>query len=257
MPDSHAQTATSFPRSGERGPLTLGRLLAFGVLAWMLGILLGVFGGEGQFSRASTISLLLLLGLLSFLVGLMLAVQRMRPATRHILVEAEVRDPLTGLPNERYLLLRLEEEMAWVHRHERALTLAVLDVNGLAAINEQYGRDCGDEVLRHVAAVVETTKRASDILARLTDDEFAVILPECTTEGGRAFVCRLTERMAREPARTLLNGRPSHVWVGVCAGVADMQSGHETPASLLERARADLAAAREERDHRREMWRTA
>ena len=251
------QIHASLPRSGERGPLTFGRVLAFGFLAWTMGILLAIFDEADQFSQTSIISVLLLLGILAFLVGLALILQRMRPATRHVLVEAEVRDPLTGLPNERYLLLRLEEEMARSHRDERLLTLAVLDVNGLAAINEQYGRDCGDEVLRHVAAVVQATKRTSDIVARLAEDEFGVILPECTSEGGQAFVRRLTERLAREPARTLLNNRPSHVWVGVCAGLADMQSEHETPASLLDRARADLTTAREERDHRRQMWRTA
>jgi len=254
---NRTQIHTSLPGSGERGPLTLGRLLAFGVLAWTMGVLLAIFGEEGQFSQSPAINFLVLLGFLTFLIGVALVAQRMRPATKHVLVEAEVRDPLTGLPNERYLLLRLEEEIAWAHRYERLLTLAVLDINSLAAINEQYGRDCGDEVLRHVAAVVQATKRASDILTRLADDEFAVILPECTSEGGQAFVGRLTERLAREPARTLLNNRPSHVWVGVCAGLAEVQSEHDTPASLLDRARADLVDAREERDHRRHLWRTA
>jgi len=251
------QIDTSLPRSGERGPLTFGRVMAFGALAWALGILLAIFDQADQFSRTSVISVLLLLGILAFLVGVALILQRMRPTTRHVLVEGEVRDPLTGLPNERYLLLRLEEEMARANHHERLLTLAILDINSLAAINEQYGRDCGDEVLRHVATVVQATKRTSDILARLADDEFAVILSECTSEGGQAFVRRLTERLAREPARALLNNRPSHLWVGVCAGLADMQSEHEMPASLLDRAHADLAAAQEERDRRRELWRTA
>ena len=251
------QIHTSLPGSGEGRPKIFGRLLAFGVLAWTLGILLALFDEANQFSRTSVITVLLLMGSLTFVVAVVLIVQRMRPATRDVLVEADVRDPLTGLPNERYLLLRLEEEMARSHRDERLLTLAILDVNGLAATNEQYGRDCGDEVLRHVAAVAQATKRASDIIARLADDEFGVILPECTSEGGQAFVRRLTERLAREPARTLLNNRPSHVWVGVCTGLAEMQSEHETPASLLDRARADLAGAREERDHRRQLWRTA
>ena len=254
---NRTEIRTSLPGSGERGSRVLGRLLAFGALAWTIGILLAVFGEEGQFSRSAAFNLLVLLGFLTFLVGVALISQRMRPAPKHILVEADVRDPLTGLPNERYLLLRLEEEMTRAYRYERLLTLAVLDINGLEAINEQYGRDCGDEVLRHVATVVETTKRASDILARLTDDEFAVILPECTREGGQAFVCRLEERLAREPARALLNNRPSHVWVGVCVGLGDMQSEHETPASLLDRAHADIAEAREERERRRQLWQTA
>jgi len=254
---NRTQIHTSLLGSGERKLRTFVRLLAFGALAWTLGILLAIFDEANQFSRTSGISVLLVLGVLTFLAGLALIVQRMRPETKHVLVEAEVRDPLTGLPNERYLLLRLEEELARAHRDERPLTLAVLDINGLAAINEQYGRDCGDEVLRHVTAVVQSAKRTSDILARLADDEFAVILAECTSEGGQAFVGRLTERLAREPARALLHDHSSHVWVGVCAGLADIQSEHETPASLLDRARADLARAQEERDHRRHLWQTA
>ena len=256
-PADPAQGHSSLAGSAERVPQTFGKVLAFGLLAWTMGILLAVFDQADQFSRTSIISVLLLLGILAFLVGLVLIGRRMRPVTKHVLVEADVRDPLTGLPNERYLLLRLEEEMALASRYGRLLTLAVLDINSLAAINEQYGRDCGDEVLRHVAAVAQTTKRASDILVRLADDEFAVILTECTSEGGQAFVNRLTERLAREPARTLLRNRSSHIWVGVCAGLAVLQSEHDTPASLLERARVDLVDARDERDRRRQQWRTA
>jgi diguanylate cyclase (GGDEF)-like protein len=232
-------------------------VLAFGVLAWTLGILLAVIDEAGHLARTSVINVLLLLGFMAFVVGLALALSRLRPAVTHVLTEADIRDPLTGLPNERYLALRLEEELSRAHRYERSLTLGILDVNSLEAINEEYGRNCGDEVLRHVAAVIQGTKRASDIVVRMTDDEFAIILPECASEGGQAFTRRLAERLARQPARIVLNGRPSHIWVGVCVGLADLQSEEETPASLLDRARSVLADAQEERDRRRQRWQTA
>ena len=255
---NHAQILASSSGPRAKGVLTLERVLAFGVLTWTLGIILAVFNQADQLSRTSVIGVLLLLGLLAFIAALVLIVPRVRPATtEHVLVEAAVCDPLTGLPNERYLLLRLEEEMARAHRDERPLALAVIDVNGLAVINEQHGRDSGDEVLRHVARVLESTKRASDIVARLGDDEFAVILSECTNEGAQAFVHRLTERLAKEPAGALIEGRPSHIWVGVCAGLADMWPDQEAPANFLDRARAALADDREEREHRRHLWRTA
>jgi diguanylate cyclase (GGDEF)-like protein len=222
-----------------------------------LGIILAVNDTAGQFSKASAIAILLLLGCLAFLAGLAQLARRVRPATARIVVEPDIRDPLTSLPNQRYLLVRLEEEMVRSRRGGRPLTLAILDVNSLAAVNEQYGRDCGDEVVRHVAAVAEETKRATDALARMDDDEFAIILPECGDEGGQAFVRRLTERLAREPVSALLNSRPSHVWVGVCVGLATVGSDEDTPASLLDRARADLVSSREGRDRRRQLWRTA
>lgn len=253
-----AQVPIPLPRpESDRSLSTLGRLLAFGGLAWALGFILAFVDQAGGFSLSFGVNLFLLLGFFAFLAGLAVVVVRMRPPTKQVLVEKEIRDVLTGLPNERYLMLRLEEEIARAHRHQRALTLAVLDVNGLAAINDQYGRECGDEVLRHVATIVDETKRASDILARLGDDEFAVVLPECSSEGGQAFLRRLADRLAREPAGTVLNNRPSHVWVGVCTGLSDLQSDQETATTLVERARADLNAAREERDRRRQRWRTA
>jgi diguanylate cyclase (GGDEF)-like protein len=237
--------------------LTLERVLAFGILTWTLGIVLAIFDQADQLSRSSVIGVLLLLGLFAFVAALVLFRPRVRPAAEHILVEAAISDSLTGLPNERYLLLRLEEEMTRARRDERPLALAVIDINGLAVINEQHGRDSGDEVLRHVARVAESTKRASDIVARLGDDEFAVILSECTNEGGQAFVHRLTERLAREPAAAVIDGRTSHIWVGVCAGLADLWPEQESPADFLDRARNALVDAREEREHRRQLWRTA
>ena len=194
---------------------------------------------------------------MAFLVGLGLLVRQVPPGARQVVVEDDIRDPMTGLPTERYLLPRLEEEMARAQRNERPLTLAVLDVNGLAAVNEQYCRDCGDDVVRHVATVVQETKRASDVLARLEDDEFAIILPECNGEGAQAFVRRLTERLARQPVSTLVDNRPSHIWVGICVGLATVQSEEGGSADLLARTRADLAESREERDRRRQQWRTA
>jgi len=257
VPHERTQIPAPSPERGEEGPLTVSRLLAFGVLTWTLGIMLGVIDEEGRFSRASAITVLLLLGCLAFLAGLAAVARRTRPTTKHILVEADIRDPVTGLPNERYLILRLEEEIGRVHRYERPLTLAVLDINSLSAVNEQYGRDCGDEVLRHVAAVAQETKRSSDVLVRMSDDRFAIILSECDSDGGQAFIGRLTERMAQQPARVLLNNRPSHVWVGVCVGLAGVESEKEAPESLLERACADLEHARDERDRRRQRWRAA
>jgi diguanylate cyclase (GGDEF)-like protein len=245
------------PDRSHKRSLSLGRLLAFGVLAWGLGVLLTIVDETSQFARTSAIGFLLVLGFLAFLVGLAMVVIRIRPTTKHVLVEAKLSDTLTGLPSSRYLMLRLEEEVATSHQHERPLTLAVLDVNGLGSVNEQYGRECGDEVLRHVATVVQETKRASDILVRLDGDQFAVVLPECTTEGGQAFLRRLSDRLAREPARALLNNRLSHIWVGVCTGLAEVQSKEDTSVSLLESARADLLKAREERDRRRQRWRAA
>ncbi len=248
---------TQSPEQNRRTPLTLGGLVGFGILAWVLGLILAVGDSAGQSAQATAIGLLLVMGCLALLAGLAVALSRARLVIRHVHEEHEIRDPLTGLPDERYLLLRLEEEMARARRNQRPLTLALLEVNSLAAVNEQYGRDSGDDVIRHVAAVVQGTKRASDVLVRLGGDKFAIVLAECAIEGGEAFVGRLTDCLARQPANTLLKGRPSHVWVGVCVGLTSMELDEGTPAGILDRARSDLAIAQNERDRRRQQWRTA
>jgi diguanylate cyclase (GGDEF)-like protein len=101
------------------------------------------------------------------------------------------RDPLTGFVNHRYLHERLSEEIVRAVRHREPLSVLMLDLDDFKLVNDTFGHVYGDRVLVHVAELVRSTLRASDVAARYGGDEFAVILPET----GREEAARVAERI--------------------------------------------------------------
>lgn len=91
-------------------------------------------------------------------------------------------DQLTGLYNRRSGEQRLSEEMRRAARHQRPLTVLLLDVDGLKQINDQFGHPAGDTLLKEFAERLQRAIRGSDLAVRLGGDEFMVLLPECRPE---------------------------------------------------------------------------
>jgi diguanylate cyclase (GGDEF)-like protein len=100
-------------------------------------------------------------------------------------------DGLTGLHNRRYFDEFLSREMARAERHERPLSLVLFDLDGFKAINDQHGHPGGDEVLQQFGEALLKTIRQESCLARMSGDEFAVVLPETTLAKARMFAERL------------------------------------------------------------------
>jgi len=94
------------------------------------------------------------------------------------LQQAALTDPLTGLPNRRYAMERLEQEWAATSRTQRPLSCMVVDVDQFKQLNDSYGHDSGDMVLRQVATVLRKEARAEDVICRLGGEEFLVICPD-------------------------------------------------------------------------------
>ena len=101
------------------------------------------------------------------------------------------RDPLTGFFNHRYLHERLSEEIVRAVRNRQPLSVVMLDLDDFKLVNDTFGHVYGDHVLVHVADLVRSTLRASDVAARYGGDEFALILPET----GREEAARVAERI--------------------------------------------------------------
>jgi diguanylate cyclase (GGDEF)-like protein len=141
-------------------------------------------------------------------------------------------DALTGLGNRAAFDQRLEHELARRGREGGALALILADVDGLAAINHQHGRDAGDGVLRMVAAVFRRWTRSIDGVFRIGDDEFAMVLPGA----GAGTAELLAERLAQQ----LADAHPLHVTVSV--GACEADGGNA--GSLIAAASAALAAGR-------------
>jgi diguanylate cyclase (GGDEF)-like protein len=99
-------------------------------------------------------------------------------------------DELTGLYNRRGFLAMARQQLRLGARDGRCMTLFVVDVDRLKAINDSFGHCAGDEVLRRVAAVLSSTFRRSDIVARHGGDEFVVLAVDAAQTNQRAIAAR-------------------------------------------------------------------
>lgn len=103
-------------------------------------------------------------------------------------------DDLTGLPNRRAFLRRLQDEVGRVQRYGNPLSLALIDLDGFKAVNDKLGHAAGDEVLRVVAAEILSIFRHHDLVARYGGEEFAVLLPNTHIEGALRALRKVQKR---------------------------------------------------------------
>ena len=100
-------------------------------------------------------------------------------------------DHLTGLPNRRRFERQLEREVERTLRHGRPFCLLMLDVDDFKIVNDTQGHDAGDEVLRHIAKILQEGTRGIDVAARVGGEEFAVLLTETGFDRGAEVSERL------------------------------------------------------------------
>jgi len=96
--------------------------------------------------------------------------------------EDSLTDPLTGLPNTRYMFLHLARELARADRLRTEVSLIVTDLDDFKEINDTFGHHVGDRALREVATALRNTIRPYDICVRYAGDEFIVVLSGCSRE---------------------------------------------------------------------------
>jgi diguanylate cyclase (GGDEF)-like protein len=108
------------------------------------------------------------------------------------------RDPLTGLWNRRYFEERVKEEFSRSRRAggERRFSVLVIDLNQFKDINDQYGHQAGDVLLKWVGDFLVGHLRTHDVPCRTGGDEFMVLLPDLSARDCRPVISRLRERLA-------------------------------------------------------------
>jgi diguanylate cyclase (GGDEF)-like protein len=125
-------------------------------------------------------------------------------------------DHLTGLANRREFERVMEREVALGERHDRRLSMMMIDLDNLKRINDRQGHGAGDAALRLVAQQLQRVVRASDVCARVGGDEFAVAMPETAIERAREVANRLRAAI-RQASLSSKSPDPVAVSVGVAA----------------------------------------
>lgn len=111
------------------------------------------------------------------------------------LIHITQHDSLTGIYNRRYLTELAEREIALARRHKRPLAIAMLDIDFFKTINDTYGHDIGDAVIKTVASTCAVNLRNIDHIGRIGGEEFVCILPETPTAEAMACAERLRKNI--------------------------------------------------------------
>lgn len=120
-------------------------------------------------------------------------------------IDLSRRDPLTGLLNRRGFGERLGIDSRRINRHHRPLTIAYIDVDNFKSINDTYGHAAGDAFLRGLGRQIVTRLRATDYLARMGGDEFAIALPETDQVSARIVLEEIHSDLKRFSAGKISN----------------------------------------------------
>lgn len=220
--NGHAAAAGNYNASGERleHPLTVGGQ-QLGTL-----VLVGTFDAEERMTAASLAAH---------------AAVALENARLHAIVERQALvDGLTGIANRRGCEDALVHEIARSDRLGVPFTLVVADLDDFKQINDRYGHDAGDDVLRETASVLRHTLRESDLPGRWGGEEFVLLLPGTEAEGG----AQLAERVRAALRERSFRGRDGAVFAVTCSfGVAQHRPG-EGERQLFSQADRALYAAK-------------
>lgn len=148
-------------------------------------------------------------------------------------LEAAVTDALTGLHNRRYMAGQLQSLISRANHGGESIAVLIIDLDHFKSVNDTFGHDVGDEVLREFAVRLATNVRAVDLPCRLGGEEFVVVMPGTTLEDAQRIAERIRRDISIEPFRAL-GGREA-LDVTVSIGVAASVAG-DTPETLLKRA---------------------
>jgi diguanylate cyclase (GGDEF)-like protein len=158
-------------------------------------------------------------------------------STRRSLEEQSVTDGLTGLKNRRFFDERLPEEFRRAQRYSDPVSLMMIDLDHFKQVNDRFGHQMGDVVLRDAAAVIKASVRDPDICARYGGEEFAVILPK-THLGGALTVAErvwrgLKDKVYRQEVPAVGQMAVAEVRVTASLGLAFFPSKDILSAELL------------------------
>jgi len=161
-------------------------------------------------------------------------------------IELAITDGLTGLFNRRYMETHLGTLVEQAAARDKPLTVLVIDIDYFKSINDSYGHDAGDDVLREFALRIRKAIRNIDLACRYGGEEFVIVMPETDMAVATMVAERLRRRIASEPFAIHQGAR--HLEVTISIGIAGLSGAADSAASILKRA--DQALYRAKRDGR-------
>ncbi|WP_417585247.1 GGDEF domain-containing protein [Nitrincola sp.] len=159
---------------------------------------------------------------------------------RRITSQAQ-RDPLTGAYNRRALMPVLEQNIAQAQRYDGICSMLLIDVDDFSGINDEHSWDGGDQLLRHMVTELHRMKRTADFLARFSDDQLVLFLPE--TNHDQALLAG--ERVRRLTNDLELPFASGNISCTVSVGVATLAGIEDSSEDMIRRVMENLAVARQ------------
>jgi two-component system cell cycle response regulator len=166
---------------------------------------------------------------------------RLRSSVRQS-IELAVTDGLTGLNNRRYLDNHLKTLFNRAAARGRPLSVCITDIDRFKLVNDTYGHDVGDEVLKEFARRIRSTVRGADLACRFGGEEFVVVMPDTDAVSAGAIAERL--RRVIEESPFILPGQELALTVTASLGIATNMTGVDTPEQLLKQADRALYEAK-------------
>jgi diguanylate cyclase (GGDEF)-like protein len=151
-------------------------------------------------------------------------------------------DALTSAANRRYLLLRLDEEFSRARRYRTPLSFVLVDIDRLKEINDRYGQTAGDAVIRRVGELILRQVRREDVMGRMGEDVFGVVLPGNRYRGAAI----LANKIRTEAEETVLAHSGAELAIRLSCGISTYPDNRtlKTPDDLIANAETALREAK-------------
>jgi two-component system, cell cycle response regulator len=159
-------------------------------------------------------------------------------------VEAAIIDPLTGLHNRRYMQSHLAQLINEGASQGTPFSLMILDIDHFKSVNDTFGHDAGDEVLKEFAQRIRKSLRGADLACRAGGEEFVVMVPETEPQVAQLVAERIRQKVERQPFP--IYGGKKTISVTVSIGVSGFRLGHTTSEALMKKADEALYKAKKE-----------
>lgn len=154
-----------------------------------------------------------------------------------------ITDSITKLYLNRYFHFRLDEEVARSRRYNSTISLLMLDIDHFKLVNDTYGHQQGDAVLKDVSKILKKNVRNTDIAARYGGEEFAIILPETTIADAKIVADRIRSDVAKHEFQSVIYGQQP-VKCTISIGVAGFPLNADSKDSLIQKADNSLYKAK-------------